>query len=159
MIEELDLSRVIEIIDLPEVIAAFPGLSDNNRLRAVAAGKVMLNGPELGIFEARWLGDWTAKVLDIDYDSTFLWEVFDKMFLEHGARSIYLSSSSRDAGARFRAVFLGEAFVSRDVPRFDWRLERDQYLQAARPVRDDRAYPVPPPLPRPRKSKTVQASA
>src|ERR1700680_2287362 len=108
MLEELALHRGIELADLEEIKAAFPGSSLDNRLRGLAECKIFLDGPEIAILKARWLGDWTAVILNIDYPSSFLWEVFDKMFLELGARSIYLSSSSRSSGDRFRAEYLGQ---------------------------------------------------
>jgi hypothetical protein len=95
------------------------------------------------VFQPKWLGGYTAIVLDIDYDSSFVWEALDFLFLKLEARSLALTSQSREAGDRYRAVFCGSAFGNRCC---EWRLDRDEYLRAVRPVRDDRVVQIPPPL-------------
>jgi hypothetical protein len=144
MIEELALSRAIEIADMDQVRSALAGLPLDQRLRALAECTILIDGPQIAIFKARWLGDFEAVILDIDDNHTvFQWEALDHLFSKLEARSVSLASQSREAGDRFRAIFVGYKF---GTVCCEWRLERDEYLRAVRPVRDDRVVQIPPPL-------------
>src|ERR1700730_5456453 len=144
MLEELRLDRAIEVADLDQVRVALGGLPLDQRLRALAECTILIDGPELAVFKAKWLGDYESVVLNIDDTNTdFHWQALDHLFSKLEARSVSLASQSRDAGDKFRAIFVGFKFGSMCCT---WNLPRDEYLKAFRPVRDDRAAPAPPPL-------------
>src|ERR1700680_4374328 len=128
MIEELALLRAIEIADMDQVRSALAGLPLDQRLRALAECTILIDGPQIAIFKAKWLGDFEAVILDIDDNHTvFQWEALDHLFNKLEARSVSLASQSRDAGTRFRAVFLGFKFGSVCC---DWKLEATEYAKA-----------------------------
>jgi hypothetical protein len=144
MLEELRLDRAIEVADLDQVRSALAGLPLDQRLRALAECTILIDGPELAVFKAKWLGDFESVVLNIDdTHSDFPWQALDHLFGKLDARSVSLASQSRDAGDRFRAIFVGYKFGSVCC---DWRLEAAEYAKAVRPVRDDRVVQIPPPL-------------
>jgi hypothetical protein len=144
MIEELALSRAIEIADMDQVRLAFSGLPLDQRLRALAECTILLDGPQIAIFKAKWLGDFEAVILDIDDNHTvFQWEALDHLFGKLDARSVSLASQSREAGTRFRAIFVGYKFGSVCCT---WDLRREEYVKAERPVRTEERVEVPRPL-------------
>jgi hypothetical protein len=144
MIEELALSRAIEIADMDQVRSALAGLPLDQRLRALAECTILIDGPELAVFKAKWLGDYESVVLNIDdTNSDFPWQALDHLFGKLEARSVSLASQSRDAGDKFRAIFVGYKFGSVCCT---WDLRREEYLKAVRPARDDRVVQIPPPL-------------
>jgi hypothetical protein len=142
MIEWLDLPRIIEIADLPEVKACFYGKSLEERLRGLAECRAGIDGPETSLFRFRMLDQWEVVLPSLDYPGPFLWDVFDEVFAELGAGSLFLSSSSREVGDQFRAVFLGHSFGTFSCK---WRLDRAEFAQAVRPVRtEERGVELPP---------------
>jgi hypothetical protein len=173
MIERVNLKQYIDLADSPEIRAALPGKSLDERLRAFADNVVLQDGPEVAIFQHKMLRVYTAVIFDIEYDTSFPWEAMRHMFCElevynpgndtwslEPADSLILSSASRDAGDRYRAAFAGTQFNAR-LPCV-WDLQRAQFLQAVRPVRVAEPGQVPVPLTaeaRRAARKLLQASA
>jgi hypothetical protein len=157
MLERVNLQQYIDLADSPEIRTALPGKSLDERLRAFAGNVVLQDGPEIAIFQHRMLRVYTAVVFDFEHDTSFPWEVMHHMFCElevynpgndswslEPADSLMLFSASRDAGDRYRAAFAGTQFNARSP--CVWDLQRDQFLQAVRPVRPEERVEVPRPL-------------
>src|SRR5580704_11710227 len=111
MIERVNLQQYIDLADSPEIRAALPGKSLDERLRIFAGNVVLQDGPEVAIFQHKMLRIYTAVVFDFEHDTSFSWEVMHHMFFElevynpgndswslEPADSLLLSSFSREAG-------------------------------------------------------------
>ena len=125
MIERVDINETIALADSDEVRRQFPGLSLDQRLRALNRCVWLRDGDEFAVFSPKWLGRFDAVVLDIDRDGKFCRDVVDHMFASEGAASLILASQQRDSGTRLRAKFLGP--FQYGATGFAWELTRAEW--------------------------------